>query len=1027
MKRISLSSLLLVTLFLSSASAGEKPNISFYEEESQTRQLAEQMLTGSKVVVRVYDNYQADPRAYKLVSVPLAGLSVSHNAVKEAYPDINKLDIIVIVARDQLDKIVAAVINDFVYADTYDPKKSQSIWPDWSRILDYKYLVFTDALGEPIPQAKVKVLFYKLNGLRMPDIEIHFDERVLDKQGRLKLLILGNSAFRFEFIVSHPRYGKAIVASYYYDRQSDGRIVLPLVSADSEAAKRATTGYVVDTQGNALEAMPVECKFHTAGIDNPPRAYRAARGRAITDEQGWFSVYIPLEKNGVLSAEIVPPAAQFHLYINPPKSSNLHEYDNPGVVVGSELMITMTAMNPDEHFHTFTFMDGQDIITDPEELRKINMTFSRSASRRLWRILKYDDFKDGCDLPEGWLDAHTTRWDKKFSFKPIQLTSESTEELVFIAGEQLIYEGTVVEGKTGKPMPDVLVLVKPYYPREGFSGLTDQQLQSLRARALSSYNEVPSGKELYECDDRVTITDENGRYQFVFKTGLGERLDYFVALEKGYVAEDPVYGRFHRLTADGIAELPAIKLLPSKYCPVFVFEDEFGNIITDPNIFKQIRLKIERYDGSRGSTSYGNLINIDQFKRGTYHATLDWQDLRYVYEPVEVTWDSPQTILFKLQEVISSEIISSEIIYQGRVIHGITGAPMPGAIVMNQGSVYDRLDASDIQPEQWNAIRSLGPKLDPNDPALIPLRETFEFTKITRADEAGQFKLTLERKVTSPMGSSIIAVEEDYLGAQQQLRYSVPIDRNSSEPIRYKEFEPDADGYVKLPSMKLYPAATVTLEPNLPYARGPKEGIRFYSHTLPNDPTPWLKDFWATPKSAKGASVLRKYDLKPNEFQTIHVLAGPELIFIINPMLPKWALVTIRGIKLKQGQFLDLGRQDFQQTFGVTVKVINSAGISVKGVTVECRDADGRFWGSSRGHRPVTDKNGKAILYVPPYSNGEFLVFCSDRLSGKRLQEGIPYKVADKKEDAGRVFSLQLSDEILSRMYEQNLFRQRSP
>ena len=113
MKRISLFSLLLVMLFLSSASAGEKPNISFYEEESQTRRLAEQMLTGSKIVVRVYSNYQADQRAYKLVGVPLAGLSVNHSAVKEAYPDIDESDIIVIVGRDQLDKTVAAVVDDF--------------------------------------------------------------------------------------------------------------------------------------------------------------------------------------------------------------------------------------------------------------------------------------------------------------------------------------------------------------------------------------------------------------------------------------------------------------------------------------------------------------------------------------------------------------------------------------------------------------------------------------------------------------------------------------------------------------------------------------------------------------------------------------------------------------------------------------------------------------------------------------------------------------------------------------------------
>jgi len=995
-------------LFLLSASADEKPNISFYKEESQTRQLAEQMLTGSKIVVRVYNNYQADQRAYKRVSVPLAGLSVNHSAVKEAYPDINKSDIIVIVSRDQLDKTAAAVIDDFVYADTYDPNKSRSVWPNWSRIPDYKYLVFTDALGQPIPRAKIEIF---LSGFLDDDVEIHLNEMVLDTQGRMKPLILSGSIFMFVFVVSHPKYGKA-QAYNNYTNQDNGRIVLPLVQLESEAATRVVQGYVVDTQGNALEAMPVTYEYIRTPDDSQLRPYRGTYYRSITDEQGWFAMYIPTEKDGVLSADLIPPGTQYNLSITPPKSSNLHQYHNPGVVVGSQIMITMTAMNPDEHFHTFTFMDGPDIITETEELQKINITLHRGSAWRLWRTLKYDDSKDGCDLPEGRLEAHTTLWNKRFSFKPIQLTAQSPEELVFKAGELIIYEGRVVEGKTGQPMPDVLVLVKRYYPREGFSELTDQQLQSLRARALSSYNEVPSDKELYECDDRVTLTDENGRYQFIFKTGLKEYLSNFIALEKGYLVEEPIHSGIHnRSDADGIVVLPAIKMSPAKYSPVFVFEDEFGNAITNPSILEHIRFRIERDDGSKGGCSYGTLMDSKQFTRGMYYATLDWQDLHYVYEPVEVTWSGLQTILFKVQQVKLPEII-----YQGSVIHGITGAPIPGAIVMNQGRVFDKLDVSDIQSEQWDAIHSLGPELDPNDPALIPIRETFKFTKITRADAAGQFKLTLGHS----RRGCIIAVEEDYLGAQQRLEYIVPIDENNPEPVGHKEFEPDGDGYVKLPPMKLYPAATVTIEPNVPYVENTKYRVRFYFHTSPDDHTPWLKDFWAIPS-------LCKYDLKPNEFQTAYVLAGVELTLKIDPMLPQWAPVTIRGIQLKQGQFLDLGRQDFQQTFGVTVKVIDSAGMSVENVTVKCCDGDGYFWGNSRGHIPITDQNGKTILYVPPYSNGEFLVVCPDRLSGKSLQEGIPYKVADKKEDAGRVFSLQLSDEILSCMYEQNLFRQRRP
>lgn len=1009
MKRIIIFSLLLFISFSLTVFADGESNVSFHEREIQARELTREVLAGRQIQVRIYNDWQTDLRTYKLVNVPVADLSVNHNAVKKAFADINESTIIVIVGKDQLDEAVAAVIGDFVYVDTYGKNKRLNIWPSWSLIPDYKYWIFTDALGNPIPQAKVEIRL--VSYIDRQEKFCCIDKVVLDKMGQLKPLILSNSRFRFDLIVSHPKYGKAIVAGYYDGRQSDGRFVLPLVSAESEAASRATTGYVVDTQGNALEAMPIECGFfHASGIDNPPRAYGAACGRAITDEQGWFSVYIPIEKEGVLSTELIPPAAQFHLSINPPISSNLHEYDNSGVVVGSELMITMAAMNPDENFHTFTFMDGQDVITDLQELEKIKVVVFRGSSQRLWRILKYDDFEDGCDLPEGILRAETRRWNQHFSFRPIEITAESPEELVFEASKQIIYEGTVVEGKTGQPMPNVLVLVKHIYPREGFSELTDKQLQLLRAKVLSSDFDSPTGKALYEFDDRVTLTDENGCYQFIFKTGLREYLDNFIALETGYVAEESVYGGRHRPNDDGITVLAPIKLLSSKFSPLFVFEDEFTNIITNPNIFEHIRFEIERADGRRWGTSYSNLINTGLLTRGIYYATLDWQQLHYVYEPVKVTADSTQEVVFKVKEVKRAGIA-----YQGRVVNGITGEPMPGAVVMSQFRIFDRLDGSGIQPAQWNAIHSLGPEPDPNDPALIPLREAFEFNKIMRADVAGQFQITLERKIRR---HSLIAVEQDYLGARFDYR---------PETDRYEGLEPDADGYVKLPPMKLYPAATITIEPNLPYTEGTKHRVRFYFRTLLDDLAPWLSDFRATPRAAKGASVLYKYDLKPNQFQTVYVLAGRELFLKINPMLSRKAPATIRNIKLKQGQFLDLGRQDFQQTFGVTVKVIDSAGMPVEGLRVGCRDMDGFLWGSSRGHIPITDENGKVVLYVPPYSNGEFLVVCPDRLSEKRLEEGIPYKIAGQKEDAGRVFSLQLSDEILSCMYEQNLFRRRSP
>ncbi len=1015
MKRKPIFGLLLVMLFLLTAFAEKQPNKPPRITESQAKELAQEVLDGRPVRVRVYNNWQADPRAYRIVIVPLTGLSLSHDTIRKAFPGINEWTIVVIVGQDQVDEAVAAVVDDFVYVDTYGPKKSLSIWPAWSRVPDYTYWVFTDALGDPIPKASVEIL---LRSYFDESQEIYLGKAVLDAKGRLKPLTLCNSFFRFVFVISHPKYGKAAVERYFSNEQSDGyvmRYVVPLVPMASQAASRAVQGHVVDPEGNALEAMPVTCDHIRTANDSPLNIYKGFYGRSVTDEQGWFTMYMPLEESGELSRSLIPAGVQYDLSVVPPKSLNVHSYhEKTGVPAGGYRLITLASIRPDKHFHTFAFEDERGLITDPEELQRISVTLTRGLDRRQWLKLEYGQWKDGFSLQEGILRVETRRWDQLFYFEPIELTSESPKELVFKAGEQIIYQGVVVEGSTGEPMANVLVLVKHSDPGEGFAGSPDEQLEALRARALRQEIEGLSDRTLYEYDDRVTLTDRNGRYQFIFRTGLKTHLGRFTALEKGYAAEETVLGAIYRPNRAGIVELSPIRLVPEKekYWPGFVFEDQSGAVITDPNILEQIHFTIERDEGNgrRGwSRSYSSLMEGNEFIRGTYYATLDWQGQRNIFGPAEVTWGGPVEVVFKVREVRPTDII-----YQGGVINGITGAPMPGVVVMRQFRAIDKLDASAVLSEQWDAIRRSGPQPDPNDAALIPLREAFQFDKITRADAAGQFQLPLGRQ-EFPSQGRLIAVQEDFLGAQQELRYLVPRDKNDSERTRLAEFQPDADGCVKLPAMKLYPAATLAVEPNLPYLEGTKHRVRFCFHTLPDDPTPWLKDLWATPGGAMGASVLCKYDLRPNELQTVYVLAGLEVILKIDPMLPQKAPVTIGAIRLKQGQFLDLGRQDFQPAFEVTVKVIDPGGEPVEGVAVRCRDVDGFSWGlSGRGRMPITDENGKSALYVPAHSKGEFIVTSYDRASDTHLHEGTPYEVAGEAEDAGKQFTLQLSDEMLS-------------
>jgi hypothetical protein len=452
-----------------------------------------------------------------------------------------------------------------------------------------------------------------------------------------------------------------------------------------------------------------------------------------------------------------------------------------------------------------------------------------------------------------------------------------------------------------------------------------------------------------------------------------------------------------------------ITLLPAPsqgYFPTFVFEDEFGPV-TDPDMLEHIEITIKDRGNWLRTCDYNTWIEKGQFTLGTYYVTADWNGKRYVCEPIDLTQEWPDTVVFQMK--LPQEM---DIIYQGQVVHGITSQPVPQAIIMTcrEGAAGD---VSHVQPEQWDAIYSSQLEFDPNDTALVPLKETFRFTKITRTDAAGRFYIGAGA-VEAKRLESFVAMKKDYLGAEQYLRYFVEFDKSKTRRPIYERFEPDENGYVTLPPMKLFPAGTIVLEPNIPDGVQ-YDQIRLSWFTSKDDNTPWLKDLWATPRDNKGGSMVHKFVLQPNQTQTAYIAAGIGLtieIYMLGRSQSEWAPVVIRGIKLQQGQILDLGRLDFHPNMKVAVRVIDGKSKPVPGVTVWLSTE-----GTYHGPRAVSDRNGIAFINVPPYSKGEFAVVYYDKLTSTTLREAIPYEVAGE-DDAGRQFILQLSDEMISSLFE---------
>ena len=1006
MQRIPIFSLLLVMLFSLAMFANEESAESLREKENQAKELAQEILTGRQAMVRIYNNGQDDPRAFEQVGIPLDGISIGFDSISSAFGQMSELAIIVVTAEDQKDEIVAAVIGDFVYVQAYREGKSFSIWPTFFRGPGHKWWTFKDALGNPIPHASVEI---RATSCDEYSTEFWICNATLDEKGQLERLKRGNSSSKFIFIVSHPDYGTAKVEASGCPSLDNSPItyVVPLVPIASEAGNRAIWGFVADRQGNPVRAAEITCfGLKKPGGERLP-LYKGFIGRSITDEQGWFTMYMPVEDDGMLTNSTVPPMVKYRLMIMPPKNLNLRQY-NGDLVAGKQFTITLGAMRADEYFHTFVFEYAEGPIIDLEELKKITIELYRDS--RKWLSLKYDDWKAGSYLPLGTLCASTPRWGDRFSFRPIELTVDSPEELIFSAAKQIIYQGRVVNGLTGDPMPGVLVLIDHSYSRKEPSSLESEEWEELRTQAAEDFTEGLSNRKLYDYMDRLTLTDANGCYEVIFMPGFNTRLCRFTALEKGFVTE-PVSTMYREPNADGIIEVPAIKLSPPKpiYFPTLVFEDEFGPV-TDPEILGQIQLRVEK--GRAGiwrPPTYDHWMKIGRFEPGIYYATANWNDKRYIFEPVDLTQQRPETVVFKIKEIREANIL-----YRGQVVHGITGQPIPGAIVMGHRLSSYR-DASELEPEQWDAISSLGPEFGLDDPTLVPIKEILGSSEMTLTDSNGGFQLTLPTPTEEDRRSAaIIAIRKDYLGAQQQLRYSVPADANIPHRRQWKEFQPNENGYATLPPMRLFPAGTIIIEPNVP-VEAEHEDVRLNWFTFTGHTPEWLEDLgdYTYPIRNKGGSLFYKYHLRPYQIETVYVAAGVEMTikaYIVQEN--RFGHIVIPGVKLEQGQILDLGRRDFPPTFRVAIQVIDSSGEPVGGVTVSCTE-DGLF----RGQKVITDEDGIAIANVTPRSKGEFVVSYHDRVTETHLREGIPYEVGGE-EDIGKQITLQISDEMLYQLFK---------
>jgi hypothetical protein len=447
-------------------------------------------------------------------------------------------------------------------------------------------------------------------------------------------------------------------------------------------------------------------------------------------------------------------------------------------------------------------------------------------------------------------------------------------------------------------------------------------------------------------------------------------------------------GRAYTITLEGTADGP------KKYAGTLLFEDESG-LVTDPEKISRVDLIIRARRTTRlPRLTYaylrGEWLEKSALPFGTYEARVDWDGKHYAFRPAVVTAESPATIVFQ-----PGRVERFEVRYCGRVIQGANGDPIAGATVM---------------PSSASSVPRPGPAGSERDAGTDASgrREQPGNGPSAQTNPAGRFEIVLPIVAGRGPDHTFIALKKDYFDFPPP--QSVAESPRAEDKSRGMRLPVDKNGKATVPDIKLFPAGTVAVEPNVPVdCRGKRVAL----DVLTADPAPWLKDLGASREDDARENVLShcSRDLAPHGRQNVCVPAYVTLILRLRLPDERYAPVVIEDVLVGQGKTLDVGRIDFVRVVPVVVKVVDSAGGPRAGITV--RSLADKCSYASPG--TVTNTAGIARLPVAAHFSGRVIAEYKDPRTNAVTRETAPCQIGGP-EDAGREFVLSLSDAFLEQL-----------
>jgi len=447
----------------------------------------------------------------------------------------------------------------------------------------------------------------------------------------------------------------------------------------------------------------------------------------------------------------------------------------------------------------------------------------------------------------------------------------------------------------------------------------------------------------------------------------------------------------------------AIVLKKQGYFRTFAFEDADGPI-TDVNTLRYIRIRIKDGEQIKHSLTYNQFKNGRTLPLGTY-TTSSYGILIPEFEPVEVTEQSPQEIVFRAKPP------DDRITYVGRVVNGITGEAMQDVFVVTSG--WSSKDLSTLTQEQWAKLNALGPEPNPDDEAFVPVRKLWSnkgpqnpylppLKRVLKTDSDGYFEFVVNR---SEFFDYIVAFAQGYL----------------TDKIMTDRLTPDANNFVQLPYMRMYPAATVVFEPSIRIKELDLR-VRPDFKDDSNADIYWYDDFENWYFSHPFSLIQGTFDKIETCRMQIPAGLSLSLRFTVadSDRDDPWRCRVYSGnFRALPGETVELGKTEFPDEIPVFVQVLGSSGEPVEGVGVVHLESGVDH---KQGLPHTTDADGLAGFFVPPYYRGRFVVWVRNlnKKTGKltvELKNELAFEVSGLA-DANNVYTLQLSDEMMKRLFE---------